>query len=499
MVCTFSPPGVSSAMANRRRASVRRAASGWIFEIRAMAVLSAVSSSAVQRRSSSNTRFAMLAAAALVKVMQRIFAGLTPSSRSRITRCASTWVLPEPALAATHAETAGSDASICTRMRSAGISRIARWIFIVYSLALCRIVRATGRPLLHASQMVIGAVAGFPHRQHQWPIRLFLVLEPCGDLGELFERAFCVRVCVPLLESDRPLFSGQLAAPERDVNEIADGGVRSDAGKSAAAQNGGFEGELRRDADAHLLLARHLAGLVVEDGIASVGAAFDAIGARAQGKHALAERDRDLAVDFGDQRGPVVAALAVPGGKPARDPLETRPPECTRLRVVLECGKVLGTDRDQLGGRIGGQPGRKRFREFAQRSMNDDTAVGGARREVDGVEFAQLEDMLGVDRVGIAQPILHIGDGKPGRARGARRLWRGPLDPLDLGRVIERAGPGEILRAARTRLRPRSLARDRRQSLDEARGHGRRAGELGGIGENHLSGAQRLSEVVRGE
>ena len=72
-----------------------------------MAALSAVSSSAVQRRSSSNTRFAMLAAAALVKVMQRIFAGSTPSSSRRITRCASTWVLPEPALAATQAETAG--------------------------------------------------------------------------------------------------------------------------------------------------------------------------------------------------------------------------------------------------------------------------------------------------------------------------------------------------------------------------------------------------------
>src|SRR5262249_42033581 len=126
---------------------------------------------------------------------------------------------------------------------SAGISRIARWIFIVLSLALCCIVCATCRPLLYSGEMVIGAVAGFPHRQHQWQIGLLLVLEPCGDLDELLERAFCVRVCVGILESDRPLFAGQLAAPERDVNEIADGGVRSDAGKSAVAQNGGFQGE----------------------------------------------------------------------------------------------------------------------------------------------------------------------------------------------------------------------------------------------------------------
>ena len=51
------------------------------------------------------------AAAALVKVMQRIFIGSVPASSSRITRCASTCVLPEPAFAATHADTAGSEAS----------------------------------------------------------------------------------------------------------------------------------------------------------------------------------------------------------------------------------------------------------------------------------------------------------------------------------------------------------------------------------------------------
>ena len=45
---------------------------------------------------------------------QRMRLGALPSSRSRITRCASTWVLPDPALAATQAETAGSDASVCT-------------------------------------------------------------------------------------------------------------------------------------------------------------------------------------------------------------------------------------------------------------------------------------------------------------------------------------------------------------------------------------------------
>ena len=90
MVCTLSPPGVSKASANSRRASARKAASGRSFDIARIAWSSSPSSSAVHLASVSNTVFAMLAAAALVKVRQRIFVGSVPPSRSRITRCAST-------------------------------------------------------------------------------------------------------------------------------------------------------------------------------------------------------------------------------------------------------------------------------------------------------------------------------------------------------------------------------------------------------------------------
>ena len=107
MVCTFSPPGVSSAQANSSRARILKFASGRAIPASRIAASSAVSSSVTQWPSVENTRSAMLAAAALVKVMQRIFSGGTPSSSSRITRCTSTWVLPEPALAETNAEAAG--------------------------------------------------------------------------------------------------------------------------------------------------------------------------------------------------------------------------------------------------------------------------------------------------------------------------------------------------------------------------------------------------------
>ena len=65
----------------------------------------------------------LAAAAALVKVMQRIFSGGTPDSKRRITRCTSTWVLPEPALADTKVDAFGSDARACASRTAGGIGR----------------------------------------------------------------------------------------------------------------------------------------------------------------------------------------------------------------------------------------------------------------------------------------------------------------------------------------------------------------------------------------
>src|SRR6266516_4982203 len=141
-------------------------------------------------------------------------------------------------------------------------------------------------------------------------------------------------ICIAILEIDRLLLAGPLPALERHVDELGNVGVGRDPGKSATAQDGGFERELRRDADAHLLLARHLAGLVVENGIASVRELLDAVGAGAQREHALLERDFDPPGGFGGKRRSLASALAVPSGKPAGDALESRPPERARFRVV---------------------------------------------------------------------------------------------------------------------------------------------------------------------
>ena len=113
MVCTFSPPGVSSAEANSRRARARfRRSTFCLWLSLDLLVQRGITEAWVQAASRLKTSFAMLAAAVLVKVMQRILAGSTPRSSRLITRCASTWVLPEPALAETKAETSGLAASI---------------------------------------------------------------------------------------------------------------------------------------------------------------------------------------------------------------------------------------------------------------------------------------------------------------------------------------------------------------------------------------------------
>ena len=67
----------------------------------------------------------MLAAAALVKVMQSIFSGATPVSNNLITRCTSTWVLPEPAFAETNDDEVGFEALACLSRTAPGMGRIA--------------------------------------------------------------------------------------------------------------------------------------------------------------------------------------------------------------------------------------------------------------------------------------------------------------------------------------------------------------------------------------
>jgi hypothetical protein len=107
------PPGRSSISANKRRAWGRRELSG---EAPVKAVISAIKRSSDAVAQTPNWRWIrsrISAAAALVKVRQRIAPGFAPERRSRNTLSVKTFVFPVPALADTHAEWEGFEARFC--------------------------------------------------------------------------------------------------------------------------------------------------------------------------------------------------------------------------------------------------------------------------------------------------------------------------------------------------------------------------------------------------
>ena len=140
----------------------------------------------------------------------------------------------------------------------------------------------------------------------------------------------------------------------------------------------------------------------------------------------------------------------------------------------------------------------KVFGEFADGGVNEGAALGGAGLGADRLERGEPQDVLGVDRIRIAQPVLDLGHRKAGRPCRARRFRRRLRRRRDCLRPVELARPGEVIVAAFARVFP-ALAGDRGEALDEARRHGRRAGDLGGVGEDHVAGAEQLGKIVGGK
>ncbi len=130
--------------------------------------------------------------------------------------------------------------------------------------------------------------------------------------------------------------------------------------------------------------------------------------------------------------------------------------------------------------------------------MDDGAAVARAGRGIDRIERLQAQNVAGVDRVGIAQPVLDGSDRQLAGPRGARRLGCRTLGVPHLGRRIERAREGEVAFTARDDTFP-AFAGERGNSLHKARGDGRAAGHLGRARKDDFTCAQCLREVVRGE
>ena len=194
-----------------------------------------------------------------------------------------------------------------------------------------------------------------------------------------------------------------------------------------------------------------------------------------RGKVRSPSRNFDLAANLGRDRCDVAAPRVLPIGEPARDAHEARPPERARLRIIVERGELVAAKRSSSLTGSAGKPAAKSFGEVADRAVDDGAAIGGAGRRVDGVERREPQDVLGVDGVGIAQPVLDLGDREPRRPRGARRLRRGPrrMPRRSSGRSSSRAQRDTSSPRATARLPP--LAGDRGEPLHEARRHRRRA------------------------
>src|SRR5688572_17951873 len=100
--------------------------------------------------------------------------------------------------------------------------------------------------------MIVVAVARLPHGVNEREIGRILLREMGGDGGELFQRSLGLAVGRAVLERDDALFARGIATAQPYVGELGDRASGGDTRESAAAQDGGFERQLRRQAGAHL-------------------------------------------------------------------------------------------------------------------------------------------------------------------------------------------------------------------------------------------------------
>ena len=156
----------------------------------------------------------------------------------------------------------------------------------------------------------------------------------------------------------------------------------------------------------------------------------------------------------------VVARCAVSSrDQPVDDPLEARPPEGpgAGARQHRRRNARARSPAVPLAG-ILGQLARKSADEFGERRVDADAEIGAAGIGVELVERLQFEDMAGIDRVGVAEPGLDLGDRQPARPRGERRARRGAAAAAGIPRrraVRPRPAPPDRARARR-RGRPRA-------------------------------------------
>ena len=131
--------------------------------------------------------------------------------------------------------------------------------------------------------------------------------------------------------------------------------------------------------------------------------------------------------------------------------------------------------------------------------MDGDAEIGAAGVGIELVQRHEIEDVAGIDRIGVAQPRFYLGHRELAWARSERRPRRrgrqravlfGLVDLV--GRELHRLIPSECPIET-------SGAQHRIEPQEPARRHGWDAILSGGAGQHHLGRPERLGKVVRGD
>ena len=265
-------------------------------------------------------------------------------------------------------------------------------------------------------------------------------------------------------------------------------------------RNDRLDKKLRAAAAGDLGLGRRLAGLVVENGEPATGEPVDPVGPRAKGHVTGRCGQINAALDLGMACLDAGAAAGLGLDEPCRDGLEGGPPEMADGRMLPVRVKHGARQRPEFGKRIVRKRTlRKGPQERRQRVMHQIAAERRIDRPVQIVLRAQLQNTLGVDRIGVGDPVIDLGGGKAAGPRIDRRRRTGArqrrhrrgrkqrrqlvtpsLTPIDCGGDAQRLGHG---------IEPLAPAARRGDGIAVAQG----------AGDDHLGRAGRHPHIMRAQ
>ena len=284
---------------------------------------------------------------------------------------------------------------------------------------------------------------------------------------------------------------------QADIGEVGDGSDGADRLEGAEPRHRRLQRQLRGEQRARLLGAWRRAGLEVEDLHAAVPGCIDAVGLA--GEHHADIGELEAALQLGVARGDARIPLALPFGDMGGEDFQARPPDGLDLRRQRLDGEFPPRDDDERG--VGAFPsgfghvtGKMREDPVVERA-----ALRGARRADQRLQRFQAQHALGVDRIGVAEQPLDLGDGEAPQATFQRRPGRGTGGTRLVAGFVERTRIGEVRLTLGAQLLAAGWPGKRQQPLQPARRNRRRAVGTQRPRHHHARDSHRHPEIVGGE